>query len=69
MWNYSVPYVLKQYIDTVIQPGINLNDMDNLAEAAIYRYIKDSSVDYCSTVRDLRTFVLFHIVCYRYMCS
>jgi len=23
MWNYSVPYVLKQYIDTVVQPGIN----------------------------------------------
>jgi len=23
MWNYSVPYVLKQYIDTLAQPGIN----------------------------------------------
>jgi FMN-dependent NADH-azoreductase len=23
MWNYSIPYVLKQYIDIVIQPGIN----------------------------------------------
>jgi len=23
MWNYSVPYVVKQYIDTVVQPGIN----------------------------------------------
>eukprot|EP00092_Neocalanus_flemingeri_P031077 GFUD01033757.1.p1 GENE.GFUD01033757.1~~GFUD01033757.1.p1 ORF type:complete len:262 (-),score=77.86 GFUD01033757.1:50-835(-) len=26
MWNYSVPYVLKQYIDTVVQPGINFCD-------------------------------------------
>jgi FMN-dependent NADH-azoreductase len=23
MWNYSVPYSLKQYIDTAVQPGIN----------------------------------------------
>jgi len=23
MWNFSIPYVLKQYIDTVVQPGIN----------------------------------------------
>lgn len=23
MWNYSVPYTVKQYIDTVVQPGIN----------------------------------------------
>ena len=26
MWNYSVPYVLKQYLDTVVQPGINFCD-------------------------------------------
>jgi len=26
MWNYSVPYVLKQYIDIVIQPGINFKE-------------------------------------------
>jgi putative NADPH-quinone reductase len=37
MWNYSVPYVLKQYIDTVVQPGINLNEMEDLSEAAVYR--------------------------------
>jgi FMN-dependent NADH-azoreductase len=23
MWNYSIPYVLKQYIDVIVQPGIN----------------------------------------------
>ncbi len=37
MWNYTVPYVLKQYLDILVQPGINLNEMDNLAEAAIFR--------------------------------
>ena len=26
MWNYSVPYPLKQYIDTIVQPGINFSD-------------------------------------------
>ena len=26
MWNYSLPYVLKQYIDIVIQPGINFKE-------------------------------------------
>merc|ERR1712059_65135 len=26
MWNYSAPYVLKQYIDTIIQPGVNFSD-------------------------------------------
>jgi len=26
MWNYSVPYVLKQYMDIVVQPGINFRD-------------------------------------------
>jgi len=26
MWNYSVPYVLKQYLDIVVQPGINFRD-------------------------------------------
>lgn len=29
MWNYSIPYVLKQYIDTVVQPGINFNDTED----------------------------------------
>ena len=24
MWNFSLPYVLKQYIDIAVQPGINL---------------------------------------------
>ena len=28
MWNYSVPYPLKQYIDTIVQPGINFCDSD-----------------------------------------
>ena len=28
MWNYSVPYPLKQFIDTVVQPGINFCDED-----------------------------------------
>ncbi len=37
MWNYTVPYVLKQYLDILVQPGINLNEMENLAEAAIFR--------------------------------
>ncbi len=26
MWNLSVPYLLKQYIDIVIQPGINFHE-------------------------------------------
>ena len=26
VWNYSLPYVLKQYIDIVIQPGINFKE-------------------------------------------
>ena len=26
MWNYSVPYPLKQFIDTIVQPGINFCD-------------------------------------------
>ena len=26
MWNYSVPYPLKQFIDTIVQPGINFTD-------------------------------------------
>jgi len=29
MWNFTIPYVLKQYIDTVVQPGINFNDQDD----------------------------------------
>ena len=28
MWNYSVPYPLKQYIDTIVQPGVNFCDED-----------------------------------------
>lgn len=28
MWNYSIPYPLKQYIDTIVQPGINFCDGD-----------------------------------------
>lgn len=28
MWNYSVPYPLKQFIDTIVQPGINFCDED-----------------------------------------
>jgi len=31
MWNYSIPYTLKQYIDTVVQPGINFNDTEDPA--------------------------------------
>ena len=23
MWNFSFPYVLKQYVDIAVQPGIN----------------------------------------------
>ena len=26
MWNYSVPYVLKQYIDCVVQPGLTFKE-------------------------------------------
>jgi len=26
MWNYSIPYTLKQYIDVIVQPGINFSD-------------------------------------------
>ena len=26
MWNYSVPYVLKHYIDIIVQPGINFTE-------------------------------------------
>ena len=26
MWNYSVPYVLKQYIDCVVQPGLTFRE-------------------------------------------
>jgi len=28
MWNYSMPYVLKQYIDIVIQPGVNFRESE-----------------------------------------
>ena len=34
MWNFSVPYVLKQYLDTVLQPGFSIHDSllpDNMA--------------------------------------
>jgi len=30
MWNYSAPYPLKQWIDTVVQPGINFSDSGEL---------------------------------------
>lgn len=32
MWNYSAPYPLKQWIDTVVQPGINFSDSGELLE-------------------------------------
>jgi FMN-dependent NADH-azoreductase len=28
MWNYSIPFPLKQYIDTVIQPGLTFKESD-----------------------------------------
>ena len=27
MWNYTVPHPLKQYIDAVVQPGLNFSDV------------------------------------------
>jgi len=35
MWNYSLPYVLKQYIDIVIQPGINFKEKKGEAPKAV----------------------------------
>lgn len=35
MWNYSLPYVLKQYIDIVIQPGINFKEKRGEAPKAV----------------------------------
>jgi len=32
MWNYSAPYPLKQWIDTVVQPGINFSDSGELLQ-------------------------------------
>lgn len=29
MWNYSIPYVLKQYIDCVVQPGLTFRETAN----------------------------------------
>ena len=29
MWNYSIPYVLKQYIDCVVQPGLTFRETSN----------------------------------------
>ena len=29
MWNYSVPYVLKQYIDCVVQPGLTFKETED----------------------------------------
>lgn len=29
MWNYSIPYVLKQYIDCVVQPGLTFKETSN----------------------------------------
>ncbi len=27
MWNFSFPYVLKQYVDIAVQPGINFHEV------------------------------------------
>ena len=35
MWNYSVPYHLKHYIDIVIQPGINFKEKRGEAPKAV----------------------------------
>ncbi|XP_020901351.2 uncharacterized protein LOC110239934 [Exaiptasia diaphana] len=29
MWNYGVPYVLKQYIDCIVQPGLTFQETQN----------------------------------------
>ena len=35
MWNYSVPYVLKQYIDCVVQPDLTFSDTANGPEGLV----------------------------------
>lgn len=35
MWNYSIPYVLKHYIDIVIQPGINFKERPGQSPTAV----------------------------------
>ncbi len=34
MWNFSFPYVLKQYIDIAVQPGINFKELPGAPAAA-----------------------------------
>ncbi|EDO48379.1 predicted protein [Nematostella vectensis] len=35
MWNYSIPYVLKQYIDCVVQPGLTFHETANGPEGLV----------------------------------
>lgn len=35
MWNYSIPYVLKQYIDCVVQPGLTFRETLNGPEGLV----------------------------------
>lgn len=52
MWNYSIPYVLKQYIDCVVQPGLTFRETVNgpqgLLTGRLLLLITSSGGDYSS---------------------
>lgn len=52
MWNYSIPYVLKQYIDCVVQPGLTFRETANgpqgLLTGRLLLLITSSGGDYSS---------------------
>lgn len=45
MWNFSIPYRLKQYIDIIVQPG--------------YTFTVDSNGNYQGLVKDKRVFIAY----------
>lgn len=36
VWNFSIPYVLKQYIDCIVQPGLTFKDADATGPSGPY---------------------------------
>ena len=52
MWNYSIPYVLKQYIDCVVQPGLTFRETatgpQGLLTGRLLLLITSSGGDYSS---------------------
>lgn len=57
MWNYSIPYVLKQYIDCVVQPGLTFRETANgpqgLLTGRILLLITSSGGDYTGEMKKL----------------